>query len=660
MAGRRSRSPATARPTGGSSRPGSPRSCGSARQRSDGALTQARRVTRVTRSRWASVKFTRRNLLRTGAVAAGGLGRRGHSPAAAVRRAAAAPAAAVASAVALVQARPAGARRLPPGRRGARRAAPGPHRPRRRRPRPAAPAARVPLIAFAQLSDVHVVDAQSPLRLEFTDRLDDPVAAAGDRHLQLGLPAARDALRAHRRRDGAPDQRASAPVRSPGRRSRSPSRPATTPTTRQLNEIRWNIELLNGGRVRVDSGRPAKFEGVADDNRAYYDPALLAPARHARRARPTTSTARPLRLPAWCPACSTPPGVRSTAAGLNVPWYSAFGNHDGLVQGNFPQHLQLGIASPPAPLKLISLPAGLSPAELLEQPRSGDLAGVVRVAGPDARRPARSPPDDDRRLLTRKQVVEQHFTTGGTPVGHGFTAENRTNGTAYYYFDQGRCRFIVLDTVNPNGYADGSIDQAQFAWLRGRCSSQSAGKIVMVFSHHTSWTMRTTLFVGTGGDAGAAGHRRRRARAAAEPPGGRRLGQRPHPPQHRCIAHTARPAAAGCGRSTPPPTSTGRSSRGSSRSPTTSDGTLSIFTTMVDHAGPASYDGNTSDPVQPRRARPRAGRQRLAGPHRLAAVGQPADRNVELLVRRPRAQADRPSRAGGRVSQREPVGRSWP
>ena len=65
--------------------------------------------------------------------------------------------------------------------------------------------------------------------------------------------------------------------------------------------------------------------------------------------------------------------------------------------------------------------------------------------------------DANRRLLSKKEVVEEHFHTTGLPSGHGFTAENRTQGTAYYAFDKGLCRFVVLDTVNPNGYADGSI-----------------------------------------------------------------------------------------------------------------------------------------------------------------------------------------------------------
>ena len=69
-------------------------------------------------------------------------------------------------------------------------------------------------------------------------------------------------------------------------------------------------------------------------------------------------------------------------------------------------------------------------------------------------------------MLTRKQVVAEHFNTTGTPVGHGFTAENKAKGTAYYTFDKGLFRGIVLDTVNPNGYAEGSLGTTQMNWLK--------------------------------------------------------------------------------------------------------------------------------------------------------------------------------------------------
>jgi ribosomal protein S4 len=108
-------------------------------------------------------------------------------------------------------------------------------------------------------------------------------------------------------------------------------------------------------------------------------------------------------------------------------------------------------------------------------------------------------PDAGRRLLTKQEIVEEHFRTAGLPVGHGFTPENRARGTAYYTFDKGLCRFVVLDTVNPNGYADGSIDQAQLDWLKATLAA-SADRLVMVFSHHTSETMTNPL-VGTGADA---------------------------------------------------------------------------------------------------------------------------------------------------------------
>jgi hypothetical protein len=53
-------------------------------------------------------------------------------------------------------------------------------------------------------------------------------------------------------------------------------------------------------------------------------------------------------------------------------------------------------------------------------------------------------------------------------------------------------RGIVLDTVNPNGESDGSIDPTQLAWLTARLA-EAARMYVIVFSHHTIATMTNPL-----------------------------------------------------------------------------------------------------------------------------------------------------------------------
>ena len=191
-----------------------------------------------------------------------------------------------------------------------------------------------------------------------------------------------------------------------------------------------------------------------------------------------------------------------------------------------------------------------------------------------------------RRQLSRGEIVDEHFKTSSLPAGHGFTQQNRATDTAYYYFDKGRFRFVVMDTVNPNGYADGSLDPAQFAWLKTTVES-ATGKAVMVFSHHTSATMDNP-FVATGGDpnprvlgaevtayllsqqrvvAWVNGHTHRneiKAHKRADGSGGfweiNTAAHIDYPQQSRMVEVADN-----------------------------SDTTLSIFTTIVDHAGPADY-----------------------------------------------------------------------
>ena len=489
---------------------------------------------------------------------------------------------------------------------------------------------RKALIAFAQLSDVHVVDAQSPMRVEWTDRFDD----------QSAVPTTGLFTSAYRPHEMLSGQIADAMVRQVNAIAAGPvtGKPLAlaiqtgdNSDNSQLNEVRWNIDLLDGGQVRVDSGDLTRWEGVHDGDPTYYDPHYWHP--HG------TPTGLGLSLAADLPRSErgfpVVPGLLDAARrpfeaqGLSIPWYSAFGNHDGLSQGNFPAAtLQLNLVATGS-LKLISPPAGLSPAAVVNALQSGSYAALlaslalspsVRVVTADAR----------RRLLTRKETIEQHFETTGLPAGHGFTAENRAQGTAYYTFDKGLCRFVVLDTVNPNGYADGSIDEAQFAWLKSVLAA-STDRLVMVFSHHTSDTM-SNPFVATGGD-----------------PAPRVLGDAVLAEllaHDQVIAwvngHThknqvwARPRAGGGGLweiNTASHIDWPSQSRiievADNR-----DGTLSLFTTVVDHAGPASYAGNTSDPTH------------LAGLARELAAndwhnrgdgyrGTPQARNVELVLPAP-------------------------
>ena len=386
---------------------------------------------------------------------------------------------------------------------------------------------RKPLLAFAQLSDVHIVDAQSPMRVEYVDRYDDED--------EPGDPTPGIFGSAYRPQEVLTAQIVEAMVREINQIGAGPvtGKPLAfaiqtgdNSDNSQLNEIRWNIGVLDGGEVRADSGDLSRYEGVMDGDPTYYDTHYWHPdgTPEGKEDDQPRSTYGFPEVPGLLDAARRP----FQATGLGIPWYTALGNHDPLAQGNFPSTMQLNTVAV-GPLKMISPPTGVSQADVLNALR-GNYADFVAAfaATPHVRQVT---PDPDRRLLQRAEVVEEHFTTTGAPVGHGFTETNRTDGTAYYTFDRGLLRFIVLDTVNPNGEANGSLDETQFAWLQEQLQAATGRLVVVVeppLGEHDGQPARRHRR-----RPGAARPRRRGGRRAARAPERDRLGQRAHPLQQR-------------------------------------------------------------------------------------------------------------------------------
>ncbi|WP_141582969.1 TIGR03767 family metallophosphoesterase [Actinomadura sp. WMMA1423] len=490
------------------------------------------------------------------------------------------------------------------------------------------------VLAFGHLTDVHVIDAQSPARVEFVDRLKDGLSV---------LPVEG----AYRPQEILSTQVAEAMVQAMNSVGRGPATGlglAFTINTGdaadnvQYNEIRWIIDLLDGGRIRPDSGDPNRYEGVMDwasYDRSFWHPEGAPPGAEADL--PSTRYGFP-RVHGLIDAARRP----FQATGLDAPWLAAFGNHDGLVQGNLPTNpLVTGLAT--GGIK-IGAPADAGQAERLARMMSGgDAAELVRLSREQGGagglfRPVT--PDANRRMLSRAEVVAEHFKTSASLRGHGFTPANLRDRTAYYAFDKGVVRGLVLDTVNPNGYSEGSLDRKQFAWLEAQLKAGSSryiapdGSVVkhaakdrlfVLFSHHPIGSLENPL----GGDRVLGDE----VEALLLRYPNVVLWVNGHTHRNQVIPHARKGGGGFWEVNTAAHIDFPQQSRIVELADN-GDGTLSVFATIIDSAGPASYGGRLTDPV------------RLASLSRELAGndwqdreenrrGEAADRNVELLLPAP-------------------------
>ncbi|MBT2386880.1 TIGR03767 family metallophosphoesterase [Streptomyces sp. ISL-11] len=330
---------------------------------------------------------------------------------------------------------------------------------------------RTTLASFVQFTDLHLTDVQHPLRYEFF-RAGAP--GAWRPHEALTLPGVISLVeRVNKLRRG---PATGAPL----------GFAITTGDNGDENariEVEWFLTALSGGRLTPNTGDPRHYEGVQNSGLPLYwhpDSAL----------RDNDKQAGFPRIDGYLSAAIR--GVNSP--GLNIPWYSTFGNHDLLSGGCYPAAGSFVQDAAVGNKKLQTISAAEAKWLMEGEAKGVDPKGErIRELLDARRKEMRTVTPDPRRVpLTAKQYVAAHLDQrykGHGPLGHGYTRDNLASGDLFYTFQvSDRVIGISLDTTDPGGHYQGSLGTAQLRWLE-RTLEQYKDKYALVFSHHPSWSM---------------------------------------------------------------------------------------------------------------------------------------------------------------------------
>ncbi|MGI8507494.1 MAG: metallophosphoesterase family protein [Solirubrobacteraceae bacterium] len=314
---------------------------------------------------------------------------------------------------------------------------------------PPAPAVGV-LATVAHLTDAHVLDAQSPARVTFLDRLGSPFESTFRPHETLTAQVLDGALRAV----GAlrPDRLIEG---------------GDLIDNDQANELTIALTVLAGGMTRSDSGPPGYFgvQSSFNPDPFYYRPELDAP-RHPVLLRAATRA--------------------FFSRGAGVRWHPVLGDHDILVAGEVAptpgtRGLALGDRAvwelPPgltAPRGLISGPGG--PGADGFSPDGPPYPGLVdRFLAVALNAPkVRVPPDCARRQLDAAEAVGRLGLASG---------QGGRDGRLDYSTDiRDHVRLLVLDLARRGGGSGGLVRPGQLEWLAHELA-RAGDRWILVASH---------------------------------------------------------------------------------------------------------------------------------------------------------------------------------
>jgi metallophosphoesterase (TIGR03767 family) len=343
---------------------------------------------------------------------------------------------------------------------------------------------RRPVASFVHLTDIHLIDAQSPGRVEFLDQVAEAFSGAFrpqetlTTHVQSSMVARIRQLR-----------------RGPisGRRFDCAVSTGDNVDNCQHNELDWFIGVLDGRAITPDSGSSDGYEGVqATDwpDHRYWHPDGGARDDYLDAGFP--------EIPGLLEAAVRP----HTSPGLDIPWYSTYGNHDGLIQGNLPRSDaadQLLVAN----FKITDLPSGTNPVAFIAGVLSNaDALETAIREGTWITRPVTA--DPARRTVRLREWVQAHLDSADHPgpAGHGYDESHLDAPDLSYRFQV--APGVVGLSMDTGGYNSGAIRETQLRWLERELASvhsrsfDAAGaevrsgaddQLVVLFSHFTSETM---------------------------------------------------------------------------------------------------------------------------------------------------------------------------